>query len=139
MRLIAIAAWALLGALLGAAACAPDPQGWALEPQASGSEDYFGHLEHEKIMDEIALIRREIGALRGELAAMRAAADEVAEADEAVCGPVALLDVARLYGGAAAAATMAAYLTGTPPAFMGAEGYLSPSIREGLDLDGFWR
>lgn len=138
MTFIAGAAWVAMGvALLGAAACAPDPEGWTLEPQESGSADYFGHLEHEKIMEEIVLMRREIGALRNELADLKTAGDGAASDGDANCGVIDPLDAARLYDGTAAA-TMTAYLTGTPPG-LSAEGWLSPSIWDGLDLGGFWR
>lgn len=64
-----------LAACLAVSACAPDPDGWAFEEDKPRG-DYFGHLEHSNMLEEIAALREEMALMREQMNALR---EEVGE------------------------------------------------------------
>lgn len=77
-------------AFLAIAACAPDPDGWSFsEDKPRG--DYFGHLEHSNMLEEIAALREEMALMREQMNALR---EEVGELRESLA-----LSAANLSGG----------------------------------------
>lgn len=59
-----------LMAFLAIAACAPDPDGWSFN-EGKPRGEYFGHLEHSNMLEEIAALREEMALMREQLNALR--------------------------------------------------------------------